>query len=74
LSIPTVATGTPEGICIVDNKASKPFNLTSTGTPMTGLSVKDAMNPGRAADNPAIAIKTSASEFFTISFTFSGSH
>lgn len=33
-----------------------------TGTPMTGLMVKEARTPGSAAERPAIAMNTSASE------------
>ncbi len=60
MSIPTVATGTCLGICIVAKRASNPSSLTFTGTPITGLDVLDAMNPGSWADRPAIAMKTIA--------------
>jgi hypothetical protein len=67
LSIPTHATGTPRGIWTMDKSASIPPSLELTGTPMTGLLVRDAITPGSAADNPAMAIKTSASLFDTYS-------
>jgi hypothetical protein len=44
-----VATGTPFGIRAMERRASRPFRTPLTGTPMTGLSVFDAMTPGRAA-------------------------
>ena len=56
LSIPTHATGTLGGICTIDKSASKPPILALTGTPITGFSVLEAITPGKAADNPAIAM------------------
>src|SRR3989454_9503083 len=54
LSIPTVATGTPGGTCTVASSASNPFSGPSAnGTPMTGRSVSDAANCGRAAERSA---------------------
>ena len=44
----TVATGIPAGICTIDNRESIPFRvLLSTGTPMTGMHVSEAIMPGR---------------------------
>src|SRR5207244_11307105 len=57
LSIPTVATGTPLGSCAVASSASSPFKgPAANGTPITGRSVSEAANPGRAADSPAPAM------------------
>src|SRR5208282_1112485 len=59
-SIPTVATGTRGGICTIESNESNPPSALLTGTPMTGLVVRDAIKPGRAAAKPAIAMKTFA--------------
>ena len=70
-STPTVAAGTPGGLCAIDNIESN-GTLPPTGTPITGLVVIDATAPRQAAANPAIATKTvqpSASADFTISST-----
>src|SRR5437879_3503648 len=57
--MPTQATGTPPGTCAVASSASKPFSgPTANGTPITGRSVSEAANPGRAADSPAPAMIT----------------
>src|SRR4029077_12621692 len=59
LSMPTQATGTPPGTCAVASSASKPFSgPTANGTPITGRSVSEAANPGRAAESPAPAMIT----------------
>ena len=56
---PTVASGTPEGICKMESKASTPFNgPVTTGMPITGKVVWLAMKPGKAAERPAAAIIT----------------
>ena len=55
---PTVATGMPGGICMIENMASKPSSIPLMGTPMTGSDVDAAMTPGRAAAIPAAAIIT----------------
>lgn len=73
MSIPTQATGTPLGICAIERSASIPLNFAETGTPITGLSVREATAPGSAAESPAMQIKTFASEFFTISPSLFGS-
>jgi hypothetical protein len=57
LSTPTQATGTPLGIWAMARRASSPLSVLLTGTPMTGLSVFDAITPGKAAERPAIAMK-----------------
>jgi hypothetical protein len=44
-----------------------------TGTPMTGLSVFDAITPGRAAERPAMAIYTLQSLALMYSSSLSGS-
>ena len=55
----TVATGTPAGICTIDNSESWPFSVELfTGTPMTGSSVIAAAIPGRWAAPPAPAMIT----------------
>jgi hypothetical protein len=46
LSTPTAATGTPLGIWAMARRASRPLRVPLTGTPMTGLSVFDAITPG----------------------------
>ncbi len=54
-----VATGTPAGICTMDNRLSMPFRaLDWTGTPSTGSSVIEAAMPGRWAAPPAPAMMT----------------
>jgi DNA topoisomerase-3 len=46
--IPTVATGTPGGICTIENKASIPSNSDDLmGIPITGRFVHPARTPGR---------------------------
>jgi hypothetical protein len=57
LSTPTHATGTPFGICAIARSASSPLSVPLTATPITGLSVFEAITPGRAAERPAIAMK-----------------
>ena len=53
----TVATGIPEGICTIENRASMPSSFApERGTPITGFSVRLATTPGRAAAMPAPAI------------------
>src|SRR5256885_1398750 len=55
----TVATGTPAGICTIDNSESRPSRCFSgTGTPMTGSGVTEANIPGRWAAPPAPAMRT----------------
>jgi len=49
LSIPTLATGTPFGIWMVESSASRPPSLLLTGTPITTFEVMEAITPGRAA-------------------------
>ena len=71
LSRPTAATGIPGGICTIERMASM-LTLPLTGTPITGLAVNDAMTPGSAADSPAMAMNTFASDPFTRSSTFLG--
>jgi hypothetical protein len=59
LPIPTVATGTPAGICTIDNSESMPSRWRSaTGTPITGSGVTAATIPGRWAAPPAPAMIT----------------
>ncbi len=70
-SRPTAATGIPGGICTIESIASM-LTAPLTGTPITGLTVKDAMTPGRAAERPAIAMNTSASLPLTSSSTLPG--
>ncbi len=44
----TVATGTPEGICTIESRESRPSRCFSgTGTPITGSGVTDASMPGQ---------------------------
>src|SRR5712691_935804 len=64
LSRPTVPTGTPDGSWTIERIESR-LSLPETGTPTTGLLVKDATNPGRAALRPAMAMKTSDFESST---------
>ena len=52
---PTVAAGTPGGNCTIDSRLSY-GTLPPHGTPITGLVVRAATAPGRAAANPAIAM------------------
>ena len=54
--IANVPTGIPLGICTVDNKLSKPFNLLSIGIPNTGKIVIEAATPAKWAAPPAPAI------------------
>jgi len=57
--MPTVATGTPGGICTMDNSESSPFkDLLSIGTPIIGNVVNAAVTPGRCAAPPAPAMMT----------------
>ena len=70
LSTPTQATGTPLGIWAIARSASSPLSVPLTGTPITGLSVFDAITPGSAADKPAIAMNTFASLFLMYSVQF----
>src|SRR3954447_16881197 len=61
LSTPTVATGTPGGICTIESSASSPSRTLfeeRSGTPITGSSVCAAQTPGSAAARPATAIST----------------
>src|SRR6188768_423025 len=59
LPIETVATGTPGGICTVDNSASIPFSAEeSIGTPITGRIVCAATTPPRCAAAPAPTMNT----------------
>ena len=61
LSTPTVATGTPGGICTIESSASSPSRTLireRNGTPITGRSVCAATTPGSAAARPAPAIST----------------
>src|SRR5262249_59409637 len=60
LSTPTVATGTPGGICAIARSASRPsstLRLDLSGTPITGRSVCAATAPGRASASPAPQIR-----------------
>ena len=58
--IANVATGTPLGICTIDNNESCPCKcLEATGTPSTGSIVLAATIPGKCAAPPAPAIITS---------------
>src|SRR6267143_5328674 len=61
LSRPTVPTGTPDGSWTIERIESR-LSLPETGTPITGLLVRDATKPGKAALRPAMAMKTSAFE------------
>ena len=56
----TVATGTPPGICKIDNIESHPSIelLDFTGTPITGNGLNEAIIPGKCAAPPAPAIMT----------------
>lgn len=57
LSIATVATGTPFGICTIENNAScPPRQVPDIGTPMTGRQVIEAIIPGKWAAPPAPAM------------------
>lgn len=57
--IPTVATGTPRGICTMLWRESTPLRVeVLTGTPMTGSGVMAATIPGRCAAPPAPAMMT----------------
>lgn len=59
LSTPTVATGTPLGICTVANRTScPPPSPPDNGTPITGRSVLAATAPARCAASPAPQIMT----------------
>src|SRR6266853_2110880 len=59
--IANVATGTPAGICTMDNnESSPPRDFDCTGTPSTGRLVLAAVMPGRCAAPPAPAISTSS--------------
>ena len=52
--IASVPTGTPPGICTMDNRLSSPCNARlATGTPSTGSGVRAATMPGRCAAPPA---------------------
>ena len=56
---PTVATGTPAGICTMDSSESIPSRCRNgTGTPTTGSGVTEASMPGRCAAPPAPATTT----------------
>ena len=73
--IPTVATGIDFGICTIENNASRPSIAPLQGTPMTGITVCEAITPGRCAARPAPAIITSqpsASISLKVSSNFSG--
>ncbi len=62
--MPTVATGTPGGICTMDSSESRPLSdLLSIGTPMTGSVVNAAVTPGRCAAPPAPAMMTRRPRF-----------
>ena len=56
----TVATGTPPGICKIDNILSQPSAelVDLIGTPITGKLVNAATIPGKCAAPPAPAIIT----------------
>src|SRR5262249_52281536 len=59
LPIASVPTGTPPGICMIDNSESLPFRVwVFIGTPNTGSGVIDAVIPGRWAAPPAPAMIT----------------
>ena len=70
-SSPTAATGIPGGICTMERRESM-LTLPLTGTPITGLTVNDAIAPGRAAERPAMAMNTSEPLLFTSSSTLPG--
>ena len=54
-----VAVGTPNGICTIDSRLSRPFiKPLSIGTPKTGKSLKDDIIPGKCAAPPAPAMIT----------------
>ena len=54
-----VATGTPAGICTVDNRLSRPLRWEpGMGTPITGKVVSAARTPARWAAIPATAMMT----------------
>ena len=58
-SIPTVATGTPRGICTIESSESRPESAASAiGTPITGSGVAAASTPARCAAPPAPAMTT----------------
>ena len=57
LSAQILATGIPGGICTIESSESR-GTFPPTGTPMTGLTVIDAMTPGRAAATPAMPMNT----------------
>ena len=60
LPMASVPTGTPPGICTMDNNESMPCNdLDSIGTPSTGRQVLAAATPARCAAPPAAAMMTS---------------
>mmetsp|Transcript_48310 Transcript_48310/g.114089 ORF Transcript_48310/g.114089 Transcript_48310/m.114089 type:complete len:273 (-) Transcript_48310:904-1722(-) len=59
LSMATVATGTPRGICTIESSESLPDSaVVLTGTPMTGTGVMAATMPGKCAAPPAPAMIT----------------
>src|SRR3989441_8375468 len=64
LSRPTVPTGTPEGNWTIARIESR-FSFPETGTPLTGFVDSDATKPARAAERPAIVMKTSALDVST---------
>src|SRR5208282_5285088 len=70
-STPTDATGIPAGICTTERRLSRPRPRFS-GTPITGFNVRAATTPGRAAERPAIAMKTSVAGSRTSRSTLSG--
>ena len=58
LSTPTVATGTPGGICTIESSASSPSSTDideRSGTPITGSSVCAATTPGQRRGEPRAA-------------------
>ena len=55
---PTVATGMPGGIWMMESMASSPSSIPLMGTPMTGSVVLAAITPGKAAAMPAAAMIT----------------
>src|SRR5690606_16253156 len=58
-SMPTVATGTPGGICDVLSSASRPFSAPeATGMPITGRALWAATAPARCAAMPAAQMNT----------------
>ena len=62
--MPTVATGTPLGICTIETKESRPSRkLLSKGIPITGMLVNGAIIPGRCAEPLPQAITTSTPFF-----------